>query len=1391
MAIPTMMICALLYSILTWNVVSSLPFQKESMVNAMAVCHDTVYVGGLPGNTVHKIVADRAGNMSYVGHSDPVACKSSGIKEIVIGEKYLYVCSRSNGYGINVDYKRPDYVASFEEAIGFTTTESDGKISFSLSDEHCPSRWCGALKVSCNGGKGSLLLSQKVRTTNDSAEFIFWFKSEGNSARISIPLIQDILSVALDRQGRFGLIVNGKKHFGGIRYPGGWMNVKVVVSAGNVSLSVREQECPSKWTEACSVGIQPFSYDHISFGVNCEGRADVFLDEYAYCHKDIDSNSYLNGTLTVLDRKSLKVVNSYELDLRCLSMLLRGNMLYLGLIGGLNVYDLSEPSSPKLVGTFHDSAGRYWTYPLKGKSDYRFRVPGQELQRMDFMILPDGRKVIGGGCDTHGVLLLDVTNPSDPKLFKQLFSTPQVEVKERVEKKERYIEWGVTFDYPYIYSTVAAVHSLLHTEYYSGKLTEVSPTPDMYGIKIYDISAPDHVKDTIVTVPVRYNPIYVAKEGDSCPNMMARIGDRLYLNFADKGVAVFRMSGFDSSFEGMVEVNRSERVRYISSWGNDLLVGGGAVQGPWTECNVHLLRQNGGEYGLIADNTAFAKQQLGKEIDEDEKRDNVSNPVSVKKNGDTKYCKYTDWRSGFFPGSLWYVYELSGDKKFLAAARKYTEAIDGVQNITGNHDVGFMTMCSFGNGYRLTGDERYKEIIIQAAKSLVMRFRPEAGIIQSWDEKPWHPFKCAVVIDNMMNLELLCKAFEFTGDSTFVKVAVSHADRTLKEHFREDGSCYHVVDYDIRSGKVLKRATFQGYSDESIWSRGQGWVIYGFSRMYRYTGDRKYLDQALKTFNMLKAHPNLDSDLIPWWDMCDPAIPNTSRDASAAAVIASALYDIGTFDIDNPEQYIEYADKIIASLSTPSYRAVLGENNNFILMHSSGNVPHDSEIDVPLNYADYYFLEALARRKQISDRKDIPVYYNKYFDIKSADIVSLSRRNLSGFFFWTDTHLSSNALNAPALIGNMAVKMENPRVIWGGDAIPAFIKDIMSFWNIQKRMNTDLMRNVWMYNIRGNHEFTCKYQKGGREGKTFSQETTSELLAEAMNGHVARNLEDSGACYYYFDDNGVRYLVFDGTDSVRGDDEPFGTIYGIGKTQMGWMLNNGIMSASQGTRFVVLMHEPFAEDFDMKNHYAELRSVVNAIHNHIKVTVCGEVYDFSKREDLSVLLVLAGHNHHDMQTFQDGILHVTTCSDAKYQDFRRSPFMEQASKRNKGNINEGAFDYVSISKDCSRIEFIRTGVGYDRIFNLEPIRMVQGSTMSLNGRCPGAVWDIYDSRGNKYVSGPGYTARWDLKRDVASISADGTVSALGKGESVIVATVGSRQIFFNLKVDDSSTPGTL
>lgn len=321
-----------------------------------------------------------------------------------------------------------------------------------------------------------------------------------------------------------------------------------------------------------------------------------------------------------------------------------------------------------------------------------------------------------------------------------------------------------------------------------------------------------------------------------------------------------------------------------------------------------------------------------------------------------------DWTCGFPPGSMWQMYELTGDEKWKDRAIKNTMKLDGVQYRTTTHDLGFMVFCSFGNAYRLTGDEKYKEIVVQASESLITRFSENVGCIRSWDHGDW---EFPVIIDNMMNLEMLFWASKVTGDIKYKDIAIQHADVTIKNHFRDDMSSWHVVGYDPETGDVDVKQTHQGLSDDSSWGRGQAWGLYGYTVMYRATKDKKYLEVAEKIADFILSE--LPEDKVSYWDFNDPKIPDTYRDVSAAAITASALFELQSYEVDKKEEYVKTANEIIESLNSEKYRAKQGTNGGFLLMHSVGNMPKDSEVDVPINYADYYYLEALKRQGKIKN----------------------------------------------------------------------------------------------------------------------------------------------------------------------------------------------------------------------------------------------------------------------------------------------------------------------------------------------------------------------------------------------------------------------------------------
>lgn len=364
---------------------------------------------------------------------------------------------------------------------------------------------------------------------------------------------------------------------------------------------------------------------------------------------------------------------------------------------------------------------------------------------------------------------------------------------------------------------------------------------------------------------------------------------------------------------------------------------------------------------FVARSFDIAGQHLSNAVDQ--YQDLSKFPRSTNPDGSLHTRAANNWVSGFFPGSLWYMYEYSNEEKFKEAAIKWTEALESQQYNTGTHDVGFIINCSYGNGKRLTGKEDYSPIMIQTAKSLYTRFNKNVGSIKSWDwSKEW---KFPVIIDNMMNLELLFEASKLSGLEQLRNIAIEHANTTMEHHYRPDNSCYHVVDYDPETGEVLAKITHQGYNAESAWSRGQAWGLYGYTVCYRETRDKKYLEQANRIAAFIMDHPRTPDDLIPYWDYDAPGIPNEPRDASAAAIIASSLLELSTYSGDQKEQYFQYAESILKSLSSDEYLAAPGTNNNFLLKHCTGHKMADSEVDAPLIYGDYYYLEALLRYKKL------------------------------------------------------------------------------------------------------------------------------------------------------------------------------------------------------------------------------------------------------------------------------------------------------------------------------------------------------------------------------------------------------------------------------------------
>ncbi len=283
----------------------------------------------------------------------------------------------------------------------------------------------------------------------------------------------------------------------------------------------------------------------------------------------------------------------------------------------------------------------------------------------------------------------------------------------------------------------------------------------------------------------------------------------------------------------------------------------------------------------------------------------------------------------------------------------------------GTHDLGFKVHCSFGRAWELTGNEAYRDVFITAAETLITRYNEKIGALRSWDHHA-DVWQFPVIIDNMMNLEMLFEATRLTGDSSFHKVAEQHALTTLKHHFREDNSSYHVVSFDTLTGKVEMKNTHQGFSHESAWSRGQAWGLYGYAMAYQYTKRPDFLNKAQDVAAFIFTHPNLPEDLIPYWDYDAPNIPNEPRDVSAATVAACGLFRLAESAPDMATEYRKNANAILASLTNQEYQL---DQAPFFLQHSVGSIPGEFEMDAPIIYADYYYVEALNRSLAAAKKK--------------------------------------------------------------------------------------------------------------------------------------------------------------------------------------------------------------------------------------------------------------------------------------------------------------------------------------------------------------------------------------------------------------------------------------
>ncbi|TKG95751.1 glucuronyl hydrolase [Puteibacter caeruleilacunae] len=396
-------------------------------------------------------------------------------------------------------------------------------------------------------------------------------------------------------------------------------------------------------------------------------------------------------------------------------------------------------------------------------------------------------------------------------------------------------------------------------------------------------------------------------------------------------------------------------------------------------CSIFLIGCNSSNSKIYQKTAKIANIQYGKLIEKE--GGNNKMPRTLDRDGTIKTYGIHSWASGFLPGNFWYLYELTQDDFWKDQAIIWTQKLNGIQHNINSHAIGFQTISSFYNANRLLKNDIYTTEIIKAADGLLHRYNNTVGCIKSWNysrglergQEWFYP----VVIDNMATLELLFVASKLTGQPKYKDIAIKHARTTMSNHYRDDYSSYHIIDYNAKTGNVLDKATYHGISTHSSWARGQAWGLYGFTLCYRETKDEKFLDFAEHIASFIMNHPNTPEDRVPYWDYnlgkegFTPTWPydkneynKNYQDAASAAIIASALFELSTLS-ENSAQYYGYANQLIQTLSSSKYMASKSEDNYFLLKHSVGNFPRHDAIDLPTSYADYYFLEALCRKRKI------------------------------------------------------------------------------------------------------------------------------------------------------------------------------------------------------------------------------------------------------------------------------------------------------------------------------------------------------------------------------------------------------------------------------------------
>lgn len=342
---------------------------------------------------------------------------------------------------------------------------------------------------------------------------------------------------------------------------------------------------------------------------------------------------------------------------------------------------------------------------------------------------------------------------------------------------------------------------------------------------------------------------------------------------------------------------------------------------------------------------------------------------------ESKLDRY-EWTSGFFSGTLWHMYMITGDENWKEYADMWTADLEDAATISYDHDTGFRIFNSFGNGYKLLKNRSYYKVLLRGANTLSSRYNPTIGAIKSWDWIGNFP----VIIDNLMNLELLFWTAETIENNELYNQALSHADLSLTHHMREDGSTYHIVDFSD-DGSVIEKFTTQGCNstapgcgDKSVWARGQAWAVYGFTMIYRFTKEERFLEAAIKASDYFIE--NLPDDRVPIYDFLEPVPSVRTKDASAAAIVASGLFEL--YSYTKNVLYFNTAVDILESLTSDNY-ATINSDSNAILKKST---IHRGKGNVGTSYADYYYLEAIIRyMEQVQfDLPDIETENYLYLD---------------------------------------------------------------------------------------------------------------------------------------------------------------------------------------------------------------------------------------------------------------------------------------------------------------------------------------------------------------------------------------------------------------------------